>query len=100
MSGRGFGVIEGTKHPSSVSPSHHKRSQSRSKSPGAKSDRKSTIGDRVSKLESVVLNLNQTNGQALNQFQSNSFGTLEPVKMAGIMQLKEDLSNFAREVDR
>lgn len=32
--------------------------------------------------------------------QSNSFGTLEPVKTPGINQMKEDLNNLAQEVDR
>lgn len=33
-------------------------------------------------------------------YQSNSFGTLDPAKMPNINQMKDDLNNFASEVDK
>ena len=53
-SGAGFGAL-GMNHTSSISPTRSKRSLSKSRSPKQRSDSKpANIGERVSKLESVV----------------------------------------------
>ena len=38
--------------------------------------------------------------QQPHHFQSNSFGTLEPVPPKSLASLKDDLNNFAQEVDK
>ena len=60
-----FGVVE-LNHIGSISPTRSKRSLSKSKSPNRQSEQKSVnIGDRVSKLESMVRTIQK--GSVSNQ---------------------------------
>ena len=93
--GAAFGALTAN-HANSVSPSRSKRSHSKSKSPGrVQSDHKQgTVQERVHRLE------NQMRSVMQGGYQRDSLGTPDRTRQTNIVQLKEDLNNFAQEVDR